>query len=624
MSKHMRGTDPSAGARGRRGADEREHAAEGPGRVRRRHPVRVALVAVLVVLLVSLACFGALFAMSARSVKGEATEAAAQAQVLAQALAAGDAQSATQAYGKLEDTVGHMDRQTSGVLWVLASGVPVVGVDVGIVRELASVAHELVTDALGPVTEAAGELRLTDIVADHAIDLSLLERVSELAKQTAPVVHEASERVGGLTGGVIPEVRDVRSQVSEALAQADTFLSDADATTGSLLAMLGQGGTRTYLIAALGNSEIRASGGMPGAIAVMHVTDGAFSLDDFSSVHGVQSRAFEAGISAEVTGDEVMAFGAELATDAARSTSTPDFSRASEILSELWEGGMQEHVNGVVALDPVFLGRILGLTGPITASDGTVVDGENCAAELLSNVYWRYGYETNANELEDAFFADVAMKAYDALFAALPDIDLASLGQVLLRSVAERRLQVWMAEPSEEQLAERVGASGKIVADDGVPTLGIYLNDDSWNKLSWYLGVYYDLERGEDTADGRVTYDVAVHLTNSITEDEASRAPSYISQMYQTLKRSPSDMVVNAFFMAPTGGSIEGFERHPDAAVPADKTIEDAHFTVYERDTWRSRLNILGGGDSYVTFTLIMPPGTATTPRVQMTPLCHD
>ena len=180
-----------------------------------------------------------------------------------------------------------------------------------------------------------------------------------------------------------------------------------------------------------------------------------------------------------------------------------------------------------------------------------------------------------------------------------------------------------MEREDERQLVGRLGLSGTVAGEGHEDELGIYVNDISWNKLCWYLDIFYDLERAPDAADGRAVFDVAVHFTNAITEDEAAQAPAYISQMYQKLKRAPSDLVEEVLFMAPAGGAIEGFEVHPDAPIGADKTVPDERHTLYGRDTWRSRLNILGEGDTYVTFRLTMPAG-ATTPRVVTSPLCHD
>ena len=205
MSKHMRAAVPSREAKGRGTSRGSGNPGKGPGRSRVRH-VKAVIVSVLVLLLVGICGAGALFAMSARSVRSEASEAASEAEAFTQAFTSGDQDGLSQVYGELKDTVAHIAKTTSGPLWTLASCVPVVGGDVRIVRELADVASTLVDGALGPMSEGIGEVRIVDLVADHTVDLTLIERASSLAKQTSPVVHEARQRVDSLTGGQLATV----------------------------------------------------------------------------------------------------------------------------------------------------------------------------------------------------------------------------------------------------------------------------------------------------------------------------------------------------------------------------------------------------------------------------------
>lgn len=64
--------------------------------------------------------------------------------------------------------------------------------------------------------------------------------------------------------------------------------------------------------------------------------------------------------------------------------SLPSFSRAAQVLIQAAEASGKTKIDGVIAVDPMFLQSMLGLTSGITASDGTKIDGTNLAALLLA------------------------------------------------------------------------------------------------------------------------------------------------------------------------------------------------------------------------------------------------
>ena len=44
-----------------------------------------------------------------------------------------------------------------------------------------------------------------------------------------------------------------------------------------------------------------------------------------------------------------------------------------------------------------------------------------------------------------------------------------------------------MANEDEEHAIERLGFSGAIGTDPTTPELGVYIHDETWAKMGWYL-----------------------------------------------------------------------------------------------------------------------------------------
>ena len=66
---------------------------------------------------------------------------------------------------------------------------------------------------------------------------------------------------------------------------------------------------------------------------------------------------------------------------------TPDFPRSAELLAARWEQDMGQHVDGVIAADPVGARYLLQATGPVTAKDGTTVNASDVVRVLLHDAY---------------------------------------------------------------------------------------------------------------------------------------------------------------------------------------------------------------------------------------------
>lgn len=589
--------------------------------------IRVAVI-IAIALVAGLGVCGAMLYGSANNVRTLASNVQDKVPKLKDAFLEGDEELLRSTADSIKGDISSMQQEVSSPVWAMGEALPGVGTDIRNARTIVACAGDLSDNALTPLVDGLAGVKFSSLMENGRVSTEVIKRMRDSVTTAAPVIVQESETIANLPTGSIGQVNELIEKVRGPLSEAGTLLNDADGLFGTVLHMLGdEGHARTYLIVAQTNSEIRAAGGFPGSVGHLTVSDGNIALGDFVSIHDLKDVCTVKKTVVGITDEELVAFYDSLSLDAAAITFTPNFYRSGEIFRDFWEAAYGEHVDGVVGLDPVFMQRMLAITGGIVADDGTEVNGENAAAEILSNVYWRYGDDENdgTGEEEDAFFNDVAHKAAEKILSSMGSVDFDAFFDVITRSGDDRRIQVWMANPEEEDLMRSIGISGELSSDRSKPELGIYAEDNTWAKISWYLDIWGDIDDGVRNEDGTTTYNVTAHFRNNMSPEDALEAPVYVYGSHPK-KRSRGDMIDTVYLMAPLGGTISNYEIHQDYPVEEEyiDAWAEAEFTVYERHTHRSQIHMDTLGETTITFTLTMPADITEKPTIRTSPLCHE
>ncbi len=600
---------PYGGGYGSGGYDRSaySHAGHGHGGGRRRRkkktPLFVALGIVIALVAVVAVCGGLLFS-SARRVMSEARSLSSAVGQLQTAISDKDGDALQQATGTLRSGVDALQEELDGPLWNIASFLPVIGGDISGARTLLSIADGLVGDALEPASTTLAAYPLDTLMSGSSINTEALQQYCSLVSQIEPAIDTAAERVDTLGTFRISQLNDVVDQLREPLATASELLDAYGPLIQQIPEILGCNGSRTYLIIAQCNSEVRATGGFPGAWGILTVENGQATLGGFTTISGRREVTFD------LTDEEVNLFGDGMAISPGNLNCTPDYPRAATLLASAWEAYMGQAVDGVFAMDPVFLQDILGLVGNVTASDGTVVDGTNAAWVLSSDVYWRYGEDP---DMQDAFFAEVAGLVADRVMEDLGAIDLGQLLDVVGRDADEGRLLLWFRNTDTEAALDGMDIAGALPSDPSKPELGVYVNDNTWGKMAWYLLMNTAVTGSTTNADGTVTYDVTTTLTNSFTLEEAAVAPAYIIG-YSPSKRSTDDLFINALLVAPAGGTISN--------VTASNGAAAGEAALYGHDVWRVDVNLYAQETVTISYQVTVAAG-AEELEIHQTPLAQ-
>ena len=291
-----------------------------------------------------------------------------------------------------------------------------------------------------------------------------------------------------------------------------------------------------------------------------------------------------------------------------------DFTRAASLVSEMWTMMYGDHVDGVVALDPVQLQYIMQVVGGVTLPDGTTVDGTNAGKFLSSDAYWNYPYSET-----DGIFATVAQDVFSKLVDNTSSLDVQKFSEALTKGIDEGRFRLWFANDEENVLPKMLGATGAMPSDPSNPETAVYLNDYTYAKMGWYLD--FKVNRGEATpnADGTTSYAMTVTMTNTMDQATLAKAPGGITgQGTGGQKQNTGDIALRVYLVAPAGGSVSNASAQGGGLQLEDSSYEGVPVTF-------GLLNISPGETCTVTYTVTTPAeaqGKELT--VHATPTCGE
>jgi len=438
-----------------------------------------------------------------------------------------DPAAAATAIDALSEDTGAARALTSDPIWNLAAGLPWVGPQLAAVSAVAASLDDVAGTALTPLSEVASTFRVDALRPQGGrIDVDTFAQLSPAAASAAEGVASAESSISAVDdAALLSPVRDAVDEVDQLLTEAGAATEALANATALLPAMLGAEGPRDYLVLFQNNAEWRSLGGIPGAMALIHTDGGTISLAAQES----SSDFPEYPESVLPLGDEIEAiYGQRPGKWIQNVTQVPDFTVSGSLAREMWarqHGGQQ--VDGVIALDPVALSYILEATGPVALPGGDTLTSENAVPLLLNEVYQRYQRPAD----QDAFFAAAAAAVFEALAAG--DVDPAKFVTALGRAGDENRLLLWSAHEDDQALLDDTTLSGPLpVTDDDTARFGVYVDDGTGSKMSFYQTLTTDVAWTECTVDAAGdaagTATVTATIANNAPADAAS-LPSYIT-----------------------------------------------------------------------------------------------
>ncbi|GAB3661850.1 DUF4012 domain-containing protein [Nocardioides korecus] len=432
----------------------------------------------------------------------------------------------------------------SGPQWTLVGAVPGVGDDVSAAQSLVSTVDDVTHGAMPAVLTALSDVDPRKVgLRDGRVQLAPLQRASAQLTRAASLLGAADRQAAAITTrSLIPKLA-TKVEATQKLLDQTSRLSRTAAVAGRLLpGMLGQGGRRDYLLLAQNTAEQRSLGGIPGAIALIRAENGRLTLVKQATATDIGS--FDRPVLPLAPAEQAL-YGTVLATYPQNVTDTPDFPRAAQLITAMWQRREGGRVDGVAAIDPWALQLLLRAVGPVPTSAGRLT-GKNATQKLLVDVYRDVPDPQQQNQV----FAQAAKAVFDRVRQFRGDPR--ALTTALSDGVEQGRVMVWSARADEERILATTALGRSLRSRAAQSDVGVYFHDRTQSKMSTYQRAAITSSPSRCTTPTSAT--VTVKVRSAAPKDR--NLPPYVTGGGARVR--PGDVLTQVVVYAPRGWTIQG------------------------------------------------------------------
>lgn len=528
-------------------------------------------------------------------------------------LMSGDSAGAAQTASLLQQKTAAARKDANDSLWRKAEWVPVAGPNLKAVRTLAGVVDDLATNAITP----ASKINIAAFKpVNSRLNVQAVRGLQSTVSEAKVAVDKATHSVAGIDRkGLVSQVDSAITKLDGTLKKADGIIAGVDGVVKVLPGALGLDGTRHYLMMFQGNSEIRALGGNPAALALVTVNNGSIKItkqlnsNDFYNARPKSVAPLDPAtqhIYSDIIGRYIPNI-----------TSTPDFPTTVKLMRAYWAEEDHTHIDGVISFDPVALSYLLKATGPVKLATGQTLTATNAVPLLLNQVYSIYPDPP----VQNAFFAAAADSIFSTLMSGKGSPS--GMANALSQAATEGRLLFWSENPAEEKIAASSRIGGILPTTNAKKTLlGVYFNDVTGSKMDYFLKARVDASSTQCTADAP-KFSAKVTLSNVLDPSKASSLPRYVTGPYYIPGHIGTDVVV----YGPVGSKFTSWKASKSIIVKSKGTIDGRPVVrilikLSPHQTARLSYTLTGAKGTYGPLEVQTTPGVWPTPVTATTPGC--
>lgn len=459
-----------------------------------------------------------------------------------------------------------------GALWRVASYVPVLGDDVTAVRGMVDVVDGMVGETLPSLASTVQTLMNSGLSGggEGQLNLQPIVDAQEGFAQINELVQQQADTINALPQPHIGVVRSAYEQGKEQINKVADMLDQVSGMVQAMPKLLGQDGPRTYLLVAQTTSEQRSGGGLVGSLGTMQVDNGNISVGEFHS----NGEFLTLGESATAEEHDVFSDPLYFSFDVRDLFAVPDFSRTAEMLNTVWQRSEYAcDIDGVIAIDPLFIQEMVRINGDVTLDNGQVLTGDNTAEFMLNGIYKAFDPDT-----QNMYFEYVASAVMDGAFSNMTMDKMMQIAQAMGTLAEGRHFYAYTFHEDEAEYFQGAGFAKNAPDSETDPEVGIYMNEQNASKLGWYLRRSSTITRTACNADGSQTYHVTFSIMNTLTSDEMASATTYILGGAQPgvdgIVAPSGTSAQRMLFYAPVGGSITNLTASGDVRDQENKTMD--------------------------------------------------
>lgn len=478
----------------------------------------------------------------------------------------------------LDGVVADMQKQTraarnitNGPLWSFTEKLPGIKGSMRVVRMMTDVVDDMAQDTAPKFADVAQTIDAKSIYKNGRINTEpIVEALPELetAAQSLQRYTEEFDRIP------VPRIGIVANTLNSSrvmLDRANYYMQTAvDEYIPNLPTWLGYEGKQTYAILAMTPGEMRASGGLIGAVGTVTIDEGTIEIGDFEANTNFAGTDVTAR---NLSLDEHRLYKEEgpmsLNYDVRDIANSPDNVRVADYFKAIWdqtEVGKNTELNGIMLADPLTVQSLVKVLGDVNLPDGTVLTGANTADFLINTAYKQY-----ANT--DAMFGAVAKACVQRLMDDLDAGKIAKLAGEMLTLAHNRHLSVYSFDPTMQQIFWDTELTSTFPLDEAKPEIGIYITENNPSKMGWYIKRSTKITQLDCLEDGPAKYHVEYTIRNTMTDEESKTLPWYITGARSEFPDSKGTSFEKIVFMPPAGGTMSDFGVTGNGADPVADSL---------------------------------------------------
>lgn len=219
--------------------------------------------------------------------------------------------------------------------------------------------------------------------------------------------------------------------------------------------LLGGNGPRTYLFLLQNNHEMRATGGFIGSYALVDINQGVIRRFFVDGIFNPDGQLKENIVPPKPI--QKISAGWSLHD----SNWFPDFPTSAEKAIFFYEKTGGSTVDGVIALTPTVMQKLLSVIGPITLPQyGLTIDADNFIPVVQEQVEVKYDKEQNEPK---KILVDLSRALLEKVFALQDRTTLRHIAEAFTDGLNQKHVLMYMRHPETERLIDEVGWSGRLL-----------------------------------------------------------------------------------------------------------------------------------------------------------------
>jgi len=426
------------------------------------------------------------------------------------------------------------------------------GIDafIGAGRQLTTSASSL-TDALNGL--------LHPNVPDPSLETTLepMRTLDKTLSDGLVALDKATDKMNTLRGyRLLGPLDSARRDLDHRLADGHQKAIDAKNGVDALLDFVGGNGPRRYLVLAQNPDELRPTGGFIGSLGVLTADGAKVHFDNF-----VGSADWIAQHPGVFVPDDQSATPFRLSDTGGKQNllnvnASVDWPSDAAMAQQLWAQAGQPPIDGVLAITPDMLVRVLKVLGPVQVPDyNETVTASNLLERLDFHTHELAALDPTQAATRKEFLGALAGPVLKAMLHAGSD-RWVDLGEQLATSGDVQEWMAWSADQKVQDVIEHQGWDGSLPETDG---------DFFYNaEFEFAAKNGRGLQRTFDhvvhvNPDGSGTVETTITLKNTLPEE--------------ILGKFNAEANMYAVLYGPSGATLDPSSDEPD--IDHDQTVSD-------------------------------------------------